>query len=65
MKTPLDTAAAHKKKPAGRQARAAAPGTTRTSTRHTIRPRDLTSLSPEVQEIVRLARRLKGAFGPT
>lgn len=33
--------------------------------RRTHRGGDIANLSPDVQEIVRLARRLKGSFGPT
>lgn len=55
MKTGFDIFAKQTKKPPAKKAAA----------KRAHRPRDLASLSLEVQEIVRLARRLKGSFGPT
>ena len=55
MKNALDIFVKQTKKPAVKKAPA----------KRAHRPRDLASLSPEVQEIVRLARRLQGSFGPT
>ncbi len=39
--------------------------TKKPATYRTRRGTDTATLSPDVQEIVRLARRLKGSFGPT
>ncbi|MFM9971266.1 MAG: hypothetical protein ACKVQK_22965 [Burkholderiales bacterium] len=41
------------------------PATKKPTAKPAPRGTDIVNLSPDVQEIVRLARRLKGSFGPT